>query len=269
MNAAISRLPRLTFGELLRIERTKQGLSHRDIAVRVGVDRALVGRWEANEEVPDRFQLKKLFGTCQRLRHYVHLLPVDTQNQARFDMTESGEAMPKQLAAIEAEPCSAPTTFGEALRLARLRSGLGQDELGELVSVTGQAVSAWETETNTPIMSHYEALCDLMPELRAAPRPKEIRNIDKPDGGRGVERQMTEHETRKEEPTMNVKMIAPTPKLAAEELPALDKFALIRWGRLVHALRSRDDIAQVTDFLAEANDAGLTLEEVIACLADP
>jgi transcriptional regulator with XRE-family HTH domain len=269
MNNAIANLPRHTFGTLMKTEREKQGLSHREIAVRVGVDREVIKQWEKDEQVPDRQQLKRLFGSMQRLRHFVHLLPREVQNQAAFDMTLNGQEMPAQYAAIVEEAPAAPKTFAEALRRERLSEGLDQEEMGELFGVTSQAVSAWEREVAVPVQAHYEALCELFPMLGRAPKP-EVRNIPKPDGGRGQEKPRTTETTEEEpmnRPPVSVRQPAPPPQSTPQ--PVDIKGALIRWGRLVHGLKSHEDITMFTDFLAEANDAGMTLQEVMAALADP
>lgn len=289
MNHALSRLPKLSFGALIKEERERQGLSHRDISVRCSVDRETVKSWERGESFPTRIELKKLFGSLQRLRHYVHLLPTAVQHEATADAKASGAPLPEQLAPIASAVLPFPKTFGEALKRARLHEGLGQDELGEMISVTGQAVSYWETETNTPILDHYNALLDLLPALNAAPKPV-TRDIDKPGGYHTGERS-SEPEIAvnfyDEQPTKenmqgsrgsqghisaptDVAPIRPAPKPA--EIVNEDqqmRHALIRWGRLVHALKTQPNAHLFTDFLAEANDAGMTLADVISALDNP
>lgn len=265
MNHALANLKRQSFGDVLKQEREAAGLSHYDLSCRVGVSKATVKSWETSEAFPDRFEMKKLVGSMRKLRHFIHLLPTSTQHQVESDMKASGDVIPPQLAPIAPPPPSFQT-FGEALRHERLSEGLGQDELGELVGVTGQAVSAWENGVNDPITSHYDGLVLLLPALRQAPKP-ESRDIDKPNGGAGQEkpRPVSEEEpmNHRSPALRNVPTAPPS-----ERAPAF-KAALIQWGRLVHALKSHPDIHLLTEFLAEANAAGMTLPEAMAALADP
>lgn len=264
MNTAIARLPRQTFGELLRQEREQAGLSHYDLSCRVGVDKATVRGWERGEAYPNRFEMKKLVGSMRKLRHFIHLLPTTTQHQVESDMREVGEVLPPQLAPITPPPPSF-TTFAEALRHERLSEGLGQDELGELVGVTGQAVSAWENDVSAPITLHYDALVNLFPKLGSAPKP-ESRDIDKPNGGAGKEKP---HVTHEEEPMNHRPAVARAPVAPVSERMPDFKAALIQWGRLVHALKSHPDLDLFTSYMAEASEAGMTLQEAMAALADP
>lgn len=289
MNHALSRLPKLSFGALIKEERERQGLSHRDISVRCAVDRETVKSWERDEMYPSRIELKKLFGLLQRLRHYVHLLPTDIQNGVTADAKTSGAPLPEQLAPIAPPIMSYPKTFGEALKRARLHEGLGQDELGEIVGVTGQAVSYWETETNVPILDHYNALLDLLPALHGAPKPVS-RDIEKPGGYHSGERASEpeipvsfydEPTTTKDDmqrpsspsvttpaPVAPIRPSQPKPAEVAREEQEM-RYALIRWGRLVHALKTQPNAHLFTDFLAEANDAGMTLADVMSALEAP
>lgn len=280
---SLSRLPKQTFGQLIRTEREKQGLSHRDIAVRCGVDRATAKAWEDDQAVPDRFELKKLFGTCQRLRHYVHLLPATLGAQATSDAVADQNPLPSQLAPIAPPAPAPPKTFGEALRRARLHEGFTQEEVGELVDVSGQAVGAWETDKVAPIKEHLDRLLALFP-LENAPLP-DSQDIPKPVGGRGADRDPYVYNEQKQETPMQNPPISKPPTVAAPPVtpnaahaigaisahprPGLDKWALIRWGRLVHSLKSAENATQFTDFLAEAKDAGMTLAEVLEALREP
>lgn len=269
LQASLSQLERLTFGEVLKREREEQGLSHHDVSCRVGVSKALVKAWEKGVNFPNRFEMKKLIGSMRSLAHYIHLLPQETVVAIAHDFKATNEEYPAQLAAIDRiEP--SPKTFGEALRRVRLSEGFGQDEVGDLIGVTGQAVSAWESGTSNPVKDHYDKLVALFADLSVAPKP-DSRNIDKPDGGAGKEKPRTmqpePHETPMNKPASYRNNIVP-PAPVSERAPDL-KMALIQWGRLVHALKSHPDIHLLTDFLAEANKAGMSLPEAMAALADP
>lgn len=78
-------------------------------------------------------------------------------------------------------------TFGRALSAARVAATYSQDDIGALLEVTGQAVSAWEVGTAAPVREHYEELLRMFPELKTAPEP-EWRDIAPPDGGKGIPR---------------------------------------------------------------------------------
>jgi len=266
LQASLSRLERLTFGDVLKREREEQGLSHHDVSCRVGVSKALVRAWEKGVNFPNRFEMKKLIGSMRSLSHYIHLLPQETVVAIVHDFKATNEEYPAQLAAIDrVEP--SPKTFGEALRRVRLSEGLGQDEIGELIGVTGQAVSAWESGISNPVKHHYDTLVSLFADLSFAPKP-DTRDIDKPDGGAGKEKPRTTQPEPQESPVNKPlnRFVPPAP--ASERAPDL-KMALIQWGRLVHALKSHPDVHLLTDFLAEANKAGMTLPEAMAALADP
>jgi len=265
LQARLEQLERLTFGDVLKREREAQGLSHHDVSCRVGVSKALVRAWEKGVNFPNRFEMKKLIGSMRSLSHYIHLLPQETVAAVVNDFRTAEEEFPKQLAAIvRDEP--PPKTFGEALRRVRLSEGFGQDEVGELVGVTGQAVSAWESGNSNPVKDHYDKLVRLFSDLCVAPKP-DTRDIDKPDGGAGKEKPRTIPEPQETSVNKPLNRFAP-PAPASERAPDL-KMALIQWGRLVHALKSHPDVHLLTDFLAEANRAGMTLPEAMAALADP
>lgn len=213
-----------------------------------------------------------------------------------------------------------------------------RDEIAELIGVSAQAVSAWETEVNTPVVPNWDALLDLFPEL-ASYRPSKMKNREKPDGGAGLERAAAEptrvgSELRHasgivgtpEDVAFGVVMaLAPEARLAvlrrlvrelggfrshaetaerekrdAEKLdemaqqeardtrtivelkdevrklraenesakadarpsPALDRAALLRWGRLVASVRASEDAALFAGLLSEASAAALTVPEV-------
>ena len=55
------------------------------------------------------------------------------------------------------------TTFGERLKEERVKAGLSQGELAELVGCSNQAISNWELGLNIPKNAKYrEALCDVL-----------------------------------------------------------------------------------------------------------
>jgi transcriptional regulator with XRE-family HTH domain len=170
-----------TFAAALRVQRISYQFSHAKVAQLVGVSKQAVRDWEEGLSYPTGRDIARLRGVMPKLGPFLRLIP----REARIH--HGGENYDTE-PAPQPEPEAPPvTTFSDAVRLARLGAGLDQGELGELVGVTGQAVSAWETEGATPVREHYERLLDLMPELRGAPEPN-WRDIPPPDGGRGVAR---------------------------------------------------------------------------------
>lgn len=287
-----------TFGQALRHERERLGLTYRDLSVRCGADRDTVKSWENDETVPDRLELKKLFGSMSVLRHFVHLLPTqEMQQNAHTDLARAGfDKVPQLFPVVSEVPPPPPSTFGEALRRARIHEGLDQDELAELLRVTGQAVSAWETGKNVPIRDHYEPLCELFPALRNGPQPTLIRDIEKPmPGPKSIQdvsvyaeldaatppALITEPVSPKEPevmpPTPPAQITSPLQSIKGRFTPEAPptvtandmKFALIRWGRLIHAVKCDPSLSKFTDLLAEASDAGMTLSDVLDALKDP
>jgi transcriptional regulator with XRE-family HTH domain len=71
-------------------------------------------------------------------------------------------------------------TFGGALRFLRDRQNLNSTELANMMGVTASTISSWETGRNFPILSHYEKLLKIFPDLLKAPRP-DVKDWEKPD----------------------------------------------------------------------------------------
>ena len=51
--------------------------------------------------------------------------------------------------------------FGENLKVLRNKKNISQEELAELVGVSRQSVSKWETSLAYPEMKHLLKLCDI------------------------------------------------------------------------------------------------------------
>jgi transcriptional regulator with XRE-family HTH domain len=193
-----------TFGQALRKIRTERGLSHKEVADRVGVRKEQVRQWEEDTTFPSNFHLKKLYGTFSTLRFFTTLMPTIEREKlitkaneivASAQMTGKleyetflppiagkNEDLPEELVQTRR-----PKTFGEHLRAIRLTAGIDLEELGELMSVTGQACSAWELDKANPVMDHYVKLRDLFPALKNAPAP-DAPDMPKPSGGKGITR---------------------------------------------------------------------------------
>lgn len=165
-----------SFGQLLQqalLE--KKHLTARDLARSANVSEAVYRGWEVDKGHPNRLQLSKMLGSG----HWLHAhLPKKV-------LTTSPEtaALPAADARIG---YNIAATFGAALQAERKLEGLDQDDLGALLDppVTGQAVSAWETNTSTPVLVNLEQLYELFPNLALAPKPRS-QDIPVPNGGKG------------------------------------------------------------------------------------
>jgi len=186
-----------TFAEAFHAVRVSRALSFREIADQAGVSRSEVKDWEDGKALPSTVQFKRIAGVMRALIPYAYLLPREApRHHLAFGETEHSSA-PLELLIDAVEPAAAvadagppeeiveaakPTSFGEALRAARIAEGLSQFELGELLSVADQAVSSWECGHHAPILSHLEQLDILFPALKDGPRPPS-RDQDKPIPG--------------------------------------------------------------------------------------
>ena len=168
---------RASFGEHLRRERMARRVSHFEVGERCGVDKQVVQQWELDRAEPSRYELQRLVELFPAITRF---LPPGAGFYAEPANLQNGP--PPE--APEPEP---PKTFGAALAQLRLAEGMTQDELAELLGVTGQAISHWEIDRNAPVLVHYRALLDLFPDLALAPEPP-VQDIEKPNGGEGVER---------------------------------------------------------------------------------
>jgi len=191
-----------SFGQALKKIRTERGLTHKEVADRVGVKKSTVREWEEDAVTPSNFHLKKLYGTFSTLRFFTSLLSsFDKErliNKAESilkagkgigtmpddlwlpPMASRSEELPEEIIHLPK-----PKTFGESLRRQRLLEGLDLEEVANLVKVTPQAVGSWELDKANPVMAHYVLLRDLFPKLADAPAP-ESADIPKPDGGKGI-----------------------------------------------------------------------------------
>lgn len=170
-----------SFGQLLQRARLeKKHLTSRDLARSANVSEAVYRSWEADQGHPNRLQLTKMLGSGHWLHPY---LP----KKAPAVVPEAAPLV------IAIEPRSADNvtalTFGDALQAERKREGLDQDTLGALLDppVTGQAVSAWETNGSAPVRVNLEQLYELFPNLLLAPKPP-AQDIPVPNGGKGSSR---------------------------------------------------------------------------------
>lgn len=170
------------WGATLRREREAAGRNVASLCDGVSVKQSRWRAFEDGSELPSRPEYHRM---CLQLRR-MRLFPPPAFPDKR-------EAKPQDEPVPHVEPMpAAPTerpakTWGEGLIREREREEVTQDEIGQLVGVTGQAVSAWERGVAAPVEEHYEKVCQLFPRLRTLPKPGS-RDIPPPDGGRGADR---------------------------------------------------------------------------------
>lgn len=199
-----------TFGQAIALVRVERGLTHREVADRVGKTKNLVRDWENNEAIPNTQTMKRLYATFPKLRYFTHLLPVmatqqymDRINDRLVELGEKTLERPGAPSKIEDRtadlgvwypPISKDDdpvpdelsytprlkTFGEYLRYLRLREGLDICDVAELLRVSDAAVSHWELNRVNPIIDHLNKLTALFPALKNAPQP-ESKDMAKPD----------------------------------------------------------------------------------------
>lgn len=191
-----------SFGQALKKIRTERGMSHKDVADRVGVKRSTIKEWEEDKVTPSNLHLKKLYGTFSNLRFFTMLL----SNFDKERLINKAETILKAHKGVGDMPADIwfppiagrteelpdellhmprPKTFGENLRRQRLLEGLDLEDVATLLKVTPQAVGSWELDRSNPVMANYVALRDIFPKLADAPAPESL-DKPKPDGGKGV-----------------------------------------------------------------------------------
>jgi transcriptional regulator with XRE-family HTH domain len=188
--------PRRQLGELIQRARVARESSHRDVAQHCGVPQSQVKEWEDGEDVPRGNVWARLKGMLFSLRPATSVWQAalraaegttTAEVEARIEQQASAAAPNAANDAAELPeppPLEDPrtqTSFGAALRIARLNIGFTQDELGQYVGVAGPTISAWENEASMPVLDNYNKLVDALPELRSC-TPPGVRNIQKPVG---------------------------------------------------------------------------------------
>lgn len=178
----------MKFGDALRAVRMHVGIDHAKLAQMVGRDKRVIKRWENGDDFPTGRDIGRLCGSLPKVRPYLNLIPKDEKTTVADQIAVVRliqEAGPRSTDEENAIFCPPPAkTFGEALARERLHQGLSQDEIGELVGVAQQTVSAWESEIVAPVKENYAKLLDLMPALKISPEPAS-RDIPKPPGNVG------------------------------------------------------------------------------------
>lgn len=174
-------------------ERARLKMSRRDLADRAGVSEAVIQRWERGEAIPNVEQFRRLIGKLRRLAafppawgHYGTQIVEGTFEQARSELEADLRESPRW----DEQERPEPEVFGDGLRRVREENEVTQGELAELLDLTGQAISQWETENSTPVQVNLDKLYGVLPELKAgvdigAIKRPVARDIPVPVGGPG------------------------------------------------------------------------------------
>lgn len=252
-----------SWGEALMRCRVRRGFSHKDLADRVNVSKAQIKSWEENQGQPDALQLKKLYASISWLRGFEGLLDEPhglSVGERQADPAAGSYPVPPPtpaeratIAEMEA-PEEPPKSFGEALRRRRLKEGLDQDDLGELIGVSGPIISNWELGKHYMVRANYDKLCALMPELRLAPLPF-ARSIAKPVGWVRVEEPLPPE--AQEELADAVAQAWPPGRLPPVSNEVVDREALAYGRALLEVALARAALAAAQERLrlAETNGA--------------
>jgi transcriptional regulator with XRE-family HTH domain len=163
---------RTRFGAELRAAREKAKLSIRDVAHIGRVSMDDVRDFENAVNLPDKRTFWRIAAAIPQATHLKPLLQ---------RLSGSEPLAPPPAPPDAQEP---GLTFCDHLRALRVADGLDQEDVADLVEVTGQAVSAWEVGTNVPVQAHFDRLVGLWPALAATPPPA-VRDIPPPPGGSG------------------------------------------------------------------------------------
>jgi transcriptional regulator with XRE-family HTH domain len=155
------------FGEALKAMRVTYGFSHDKLARIVGKNKSIVKAWENGERRPMGRDLPRLIAAMPKLGPYMALLP-------KLPSAPADTILVVDTAELEPPTTPAPKSFGEALRQERLREGMDQVNLAELLGVHRSALGFWENATGNPSAENYQKLIELLPALGGAPAPPNI-----------------------------------------------------------------------------------------------
>lgn len=185
-------------GEHIKRFRIARDLDLKDVADRVGVRVGTVRDWENGDELPAPRDWARLKGMVAKgLFAYSDLWRAAIADRHTPQLAlkaveqEKGESVvaadPMAAGFVHAAPPPRPedaTSLGDAIRRARLIEGLSQEELGEMLGVVQNTISAWEVGRTTPVRDHLDRLAELIPAL--ARWREETRDIPKPLGPLGM-----------------------------------------------------------------------------------
>lgn len=176
-------------------ERARYQISRSEIAKHVGVQEKVVQKWERGETIPSVQQFKRLIGRLPRVAPFAPTWgwAQDAVMRGEGEFEKHLEATAQEVRRMETrgEIAEKPPAeeFGPGLKRVREENEISQEELGELLGISGQSVSQWETSEVCPVIPNLDKLYTVMPELKAGIETGAIkrppsRDMDVPVGNR-------------------------------------------------------------------------------------
>lgn len=144
------------FHERLRRFREHEGLAINKAAARAGVS---IDRWreyESGRAMPNRLEIKKVFGSHCRI---VNEVPEDGTAESAISPTPPpGSATPPIAPSLP--------SWSVAIRTERTKEKLSQEDLAQILDIHVKTVSNWETGQVVPIEPHRLKLIEALPGLQ-------------------------------------------------------------------------------------------------------
>lgn len=154
----ISRPHRQKFHERLAWRREKAGYSVARCANAAGVSPDRWLEFEAGHEVPRKVEIQRVFGEGDQL---IHEVP---------DEAEVPKPMSRTKTALQlVQPKQDPATYGQTLRHLRLAAHSRLADVAGAMSVPVDVMADVEEDVLALSDAEHGMLCDLFPEMRAAP----------------------------------------------------------------------------------------------------
>ncbi|WP_394795694.1 helix-turn-helix transcriptional regulator [Armatimonas sp.] len=139
-------------GSVIQEARQRQQLSLGALALKAGVGKATLSRWEAGKARPYAPELARVLETLG--------VPEATQRQC-FQWLGTRQAE-RYLSETSPDDSPVPISGGELLRALRLRSGRTQAEAARAVGVTQALLSRWEHNDCWPDDTRLQQLCQVL-----------------------------------------------------------------------------------------------------------
>ncbi len=147
----------LSMAGRLRAARRRLGLSQAVFASKVGLDEGSVRRWESGPGQPSRWMEPRLRAILEGLE--APDAAVAEVPNSFFALTRARRRLPPSGQAI------ASASYGDLVRLKRLRAGLTQTEVGLRLGVDPSTVRRWERGQSFPVASRRAAIVTLLGAL--------------------------------------------------------------------------------------------------------
>ena len=157
--------------ELLREWRLERGMSQGAVALKAGLSRAAVSRWESGKRRPRPFELRAVLDALRvppagraplfLLLGYGEAL-ADLADGAPASRPEGGVAGSEAATEADLVRSAADALPGRRLVSLRLRRGWTQGDLAARMGVAQGTISKWEKSTDWPDEERLERLCELL-----------------------------------------------------------------------------------------------------------